>query len=109
MKGNKVSENKLRESIAFLNDDSLIWSDDFETIRKSLAALLQDLDTHCWQSHELESFVDALLQTEITQIDLEDPLMQWIDSASRQLGIVEYTASKSERMTAALKRLFRVI
>lgn len=103
--------NKLKEAIALLDDGHLIWSDDFEQIRLPLSDLLERIrqtETDAFDD-ELDTLLNQLLQTDITQPDMTDPLIQWIDSATRQLGIVEYTASRSERTAAAIKRLFRSI
>lgn len=100
--------SKIKQAIALLQDQNLIWSDDFETIREPLADYLIDLNTHGDGADiALEPLLDKLLQTEVTEAGYDDPLMEWIESATRQLGIVEYTASRSERMAAALKKLFR--
>lgn len=103
--------NKLEEAIALLDDKHLVWSDDFESIRLPLSDLLERLRLS--ESKEFDDEIDtllhALLQIEYTDEIANEPLLQWLDSASRQLEIVEYTASRSERTAAALKRLFRSI
>lgn len=100
--------DKISEAINFLSDDDLVWSDDFETIRKPLANLLMSLGEY-ETTPEVEGLLDALLESEITSIHPEDPMVPWMEEIQRQLGIVEYTASRSERMAAAIKRLFREI
>lgn len=104
-------KQKLQEAIALLDDKHLVWSDDFETIRLPLSDLLERLrqsETTDFDD-ELDTLLHALLQIEYTDPVNTDPLLQWLDSATRQLQIVEYTASRSERTAAALKRLFRSI
>lgn len=102
---------KLKEAIALLDDKNLIWSDDFDQIRLPLSDLLERIRQSGLKDFddELDTLLAQLLQVEHTDIDADDPLMQWIESATRQLGIVEYAASRSERTAAAFKRLFRSI
>lgn len=105
---------KLKEAIALLDDAHLVWSDDFEQIRLPLSDLLErirQLDNLgiCDFDDELDTLLAKLLQVEYTDPGADDPLIQWIESATRQLGIVEYAASRSERTAAAFKRLFRSI
>lgn len=102
---------KLKEAVALLDDAHLIWSDDFEQIRLPLSDLLERIRQSGSKEFddELDTLLGQLLQVEHTELDSDDPLLQWIESASRQLGIVEYAASRSERTAAAFKRLFRSI
>lgn len=102
---------KLKEAVALLDDAHLVWSDDFEQIRLPLSDLLERIRQSGSQEFddELDTLLAQLLQIEYTDPDADDPLMQWLESATRQLGIVEYAASRSERTAAAFKRLFRSI
>lgn len=98
----------IREAVALLDDDGLVWSDDFESVRLPLADLLEKLrqtPSHQFDD-EIETLVFALLQADITGITAPDPLQEWVESATRQLGIVEVTASRSQRTADAIKRLF---
>jgi len=38
--GKTMIEKELNQAIKLLNDDNLVWSDDFENIRRNLAGLL---------------------------------------------------------------------
>jgi hypothetical protein len=104
-------KHELAEAIALLDDKHLVWSEDFETIRLPLSDLLERLrqSESTEFDDELETLLHALLQIDYTDAVATDPLLQWLDSASRQLEIVEYAASRSERTAAAIKRLFRSI
>jgi hypothetical protein len=104
-------KQKLGEAIALLDDKHLVWSDDFESIRLPLSDLLERLrqSESTDFDDELDTLLHALLQIDYTDPVTNDPLMQWLDSAARQLEIVEYAASRSERTAAAIKRLFRSI
>ena len=93
----------IRETIALLSDETLIWSDDFESVRLPLAALLRKAEQLNIQEldDELDDLLFALTGSEIPPARV-DPMQQWLNEAIRQLGIFEQVASRSERSRNAI-------
>lgn len=98
--------SKIEQAIALLQDDQLVWSDDFEHLRKPLLELLAWLEVIEFDhATPVVHMVEALLGEEPDLVS-DDPLENWVFDAARQLGIYQETAGRSESMAAALKKLF---
>jgi hypothetical protein len=96
--------NSIRATIALLEDETLIWSDDFETIRRPLADLLRKIAQS--PTHQFDDEIDELaFALEGAEIPLPriDPMQAWINEAARQLGVEQ--ASKESRRNV-FKRMF---
>jgi len=89
--------SNIKEARALLNDDNLVWSEDFERIRKPLSSLLDG------NLHALNDIADAIVEADITA---PDPLEQWVWDAARQLKIYDDLTQRSVAMAGALKKLF---
>lgn len=89
--------SNFKEARALLNDDNLVWSEDFERIRKPLSSLLDG------NLHALDDIADAIVEADITA---PDPLEQWVWDAARQLKIYDDLTQRSAAMAGALKKLF---
>lgn len=97
--------DSIRQAIALLEDNTLLWSDDFETIRKPLAALLRKIEqspTHQFDD-ELDDLMFALDGSYIPDERI-DPMQFWLYEAARQWGIDR--ASQKDRKNL-FKRMFR--
>lgn len=77
---------QIREAVALLRDDGLVWSPDFETIRLALADLLDAigrLPTHQLDD-QLDELMSRLLRVEPDLKDEEvDALEAWIRSVAK--------------------------
>lgn len=97
--------SRLDQAVSLLRDEQLVWSDDFAGLRAPLAELLRWLDSIDYaDATPVRDLITAVL-AEDGDIGLADPFEDWIFDAARQLGIYQETASRSEAMAAALKRL----
>lgn len=102
--------SSLHQALKLLRDDNLVWADEFEAIRHPLADLLD----HVGQlpTHQFDEFVDELVISLLsehphsTHVSTTDPVERWMDDATRQLGIIEEVASRSERSKLAIQRMF---
>ena len=97
----------LKDTIKLLKDDNLVWSGDFEIVRKPLAKMLEkieQIDTHQFDDEIFE--ICSSLDAGPSLDGPDDPLESWIVDSARQLGIYEYSATKSRSMAQALKKLF---
>ena len=82
---------QIRESVALLRDDGLVWSPDFETIRLPLADLLEAIGR--LPTHQLDDALDGLM---IRLLCIEpdenergdDPLEAWIRSVAKTFRIL---------------------
>ena len=104
-------EQELREAVALLRDENLVWSEDFEVIREPLAGLLAkiaQLPTHQLDD-ELDAFLRPLLRFEPEPSTPADPLEAWIDTSTRELGIYRALSDKSPEFKEALKKLFDIL
>lgn len=96
---------RLDQAVALLRDDQLIWSDDFEGLRRPLVELLRWLDSIDYADAAPVRGVVMALLAEDGDLGQADPLEEWVFDAARQLGIFEETAARSASMASALKRL----
>ena len=97
--------DSLRQTIALLEDETLIWSDDFETIRRPLADLLRKL----YQSptHQFDDEIEELtfaLEGAVIPLARIDPMQFWLLEAAKQLGIDRATQNDRKNL---FKRMFR--
>lgn len=98
----------LTEAVALLRDENLVWSDDFESIRRPLAELLTRIGQT--PSHQFDEPVDEIVLALVEPLNnVPEPLEQWMLDASRQLGIYQQVAGKSETTRNALKKLFKLL
>jgi hypothetical protein len=111
-------KTRIEKAIKLLKDDNLVWSNDFNQIRKPLAELL-DVATQ-WEYHHIESQLDTLLDSLLSEkklgndwteedgnLIIENPIDEFQDSARQQLYIIEALAKNSKSMNKALNKLFR--
>lgn len=102
-----MDDISLRQAIALLQDDTLVWSEDFESIRKPLGSLLEKIRK--LPTHQMDDELDELIA--IINCDhvppYRDPMESWMNEAARQLGFFQMTANRSQRTAEAIRRMFR--
>lgn len=99
-----MDDLSLRQSVALLRDNNLVWSEDFETLRQPLADLLdkiRQLPTHSLDD-ELDELAAALTGAHVPDPRL-DALEAWIEKAARVLEPDPGTNTRA----ALLGRLFK--
>jgi len=97
----------LHDAIKLLKDENLVWSNDFELVRLPLAKVfekIEQIDTHQFDNEVFE--ICSALDSGPSTDGPDDPLESWIVDSARELGIYEYSATKSRSMAKALKKLF---
>ena len=97
----------MHDALKLLRDDNLVWSEEFDAIRKPLADLLERISQS--PSHQFDAQVDAILQALTTDQHISDPMEAWLIDAARQLGYLEDISSRSDNFKNAIKRLFRAL
>jgi len=78
-------DNELRAAIGLLRSD-LIWSDDFESIRKPLADLLEAIRRTPTKQFD-DHLVELLRALEGGDVPARDPMELWVASGSKQLTV----------------------
>lgn len=102
-----MSEN-LHDALRLLKDDNLVWSDDFELIRKHLVQLLVLIDQS--GSHVFDEPVDAIISALANpEPHVPEPLEKWVMDSSRTLGVYSQVAGKSKQTAEAIRKLFGII
>jgi hypothetical protein len=90
-----MSEN-LAQALRLLKDDTLVWSADFEAVRRPLADLLTLLEQS--PSHQFDEPLEGILRGLSTPART-DALEAWLEQSLQAQGI-------GEPARDALKRLF---
>lgn len=106
-----MNEPELREAVALLRDEQLVWSEDFEVIRVPLAGLLAkiaQLPTH-QLDEELDAFLRPLLSFEHEVTEPNDPLESWVQKSARDLGIYKQLSDASPEFKTAITKLFGIL
>lgn len=100
----------LKEAVALLRDEHLVWSEDMEVIRRPLADLLEKIGHHPMSDfHEqVDDLLFPLLGYERTSAP-RDPLEAWMNDAQRHLTLLDGMAEQSPSFKEALKKLFRAL
>jgi hypothetical protein len=102
-------DKQLVEAIALLRDENLVWSEDFDTIRRPLADLLERhrLSAAHFFDDSLISLLSALQGDTIPPA--VDYLDKWADQAKKDLRLLQDATSRSAYLGQALTRLFDVL
>lgn len=86
------------ELVRLLRNDTLVWSDELDAIRKPLADLLVKIDQS--PSHQFDDEVDAIVSAFITPtMRALDPFEHWLTQSLSSLG-------DDGKAVTAFKRLF---
>lgn len=103
-------ESEIRQAVALLRDNTLVWSSDMEAIRLELADLMEAVGR--LPTHQLDDQMDELvfkvLGQDLQSVTSNDPLEAWIEASTRELGIIA-VASRSESFKDALKKMFSAL
>ena len=102
-------DSLLRQGIALLRDEQLVWSEDLELLRLPLADLLDkinQLPTH-QLDEELEVLLGVLLRPDLVEGRVPEPLERWMRDAARQLGVYKVAANESPAMRDIVRKLFK--
>jgi hypothetical protein len=104
-----MQERQLREAVALLRDDGLVWSEDFETIRLALADLLAKIAQlpTAQLDDELDELLARLLHTDHLPTKIPDALERWVKDGARELGIYQ-DATDSPAFRDLVRRFFRL-
>lgn len=93
------------DAVRLLEDDNLVWSEEFEAIRKPLARVIDEFD-----SPEIDAIIDALVPyAEVPErvLIVDSTLSEADAEALRQFVIVDKIAQSSITTRRALRKLFR--
>ena len=104
-----MQDKDLVSTINLLKDQSLVWSEDMEVMRRPIAALLAKIEqtgTHQFDD-ELEKICDAMLNVANTPVQIPDAMEAWVQSGFRQFGIYEAMGVASPTFREAIRKLFR--
>jgi hypothetical protein len=100
--------DSLHDALRLLKDDNLVWSDDFESIRKHLVQLLVLIDQS--GSHLFDEPVDGIIAAlSSPELTVPEPLEKWVMDSSRTLGVYSQVAGKSKQTADAIRKLFGII
>ncbi len=98
---------RITDALRLLQDEDLIWSDDFEAIRKPLAALLRVIEQ--LPTHQLDDAVEQLLDGLLAEPMGYTPDLDAVATDTlRQVQLYDALVS-TDRTANAIKRLFKLL
>lgn len=104
-----MQERQLREAVALLRDNGLVWSEDFEVIRLALADLLAKIAQlpTAQLDDELDELLARLLHADHLPTRTPDALENWVKTGAIELGIYS-DATESPAFRDLIRRFFRL-
>lgn len=96
------------EALRLLKDENLVWSDEFEEIRRPLADLLVRIEQS--GSHQFDDLVDELVKAIAEpELSVPEPLERWVIDSARTLGVYQAVAGRSKQTADAVRKLFGIL